>query len=141
MIVAVFVGRAEGKGFEPLMTLPPYTLSRRADSTTLAPFLSLANFITKTAIILSMSLTELSKEIKKIRERNKKVEVNKAWETSKTRRLLLCIFTYLAIGFYLQTIKVSDPWVNAVVPSVGFLLSTLTLPFFRGLWEKHIYKG
>lgn len=86
------------------------------------------------------TLEFLNREIKKIKERNKKVEIDKAWETSKTRRLLLIIFTYLAIGFYLQAIKVDRPWLNAIVPSIGFLLSTLTLSFFKEFWKKQMYK-
>ena len=55
-------------------------------------------------------LEDLEKEINQIKERNRKVEVDKAWETSKTRRGLLVLFTYLAIGFYFQAIKIDRPW-------------------------------
>lgn len=80
---------------------------------------------------------ELKRRIEKIEVRNKKVEADKAWETSYTRRGLLMVFTYLAIALYLKFIVGIDPWINAVVPSVGFLLSTLTLPFFKKLWVKY----
>ena len=68
-----------------------------------------------------------------------KVELDKAWETSWTRKMLLIIFTYLSIAFYLHAINVDRPWLNAIVPAVGFLLSTLTLPFFKNLWEKLLH--
>jgi len=87
-----------------------------------------------------MEFEELEKEILNIKERNKKVETDKAWETSITRKVLLFIFTYLAIGLYINAIGVEKPWLNAIVPSLGFLLSTLTLPFFKNLWKKYIYK-
>jgi hypothetical protein len=87
-----------------------------------------------------MSLKELEERIKGIEDRNKKVELDKAWETSYARRALLLIFTYLAIGFYLQAIAVPQPWLNAVIPAVAFLLSTLTLPFFKKLWLKCAYR-
>ena len=86
------------------------------------------------------SLNEIENEIKQIKERNRKVESDKTWETSKTRRGLLVLFTYLAIGFYFQAIKVNAPWLNAIVPAVAFLLSTLTLPLFKNLWSKYIHK-
>lgn len=86
------------------------------------------------------SIKQLEDRLEKIEERNKRVEIDKIWETSLTRRGLLITFTYLAVGFYMQAIEIKDPWINAVVPSVGFLLSTLTLPFFRNLWLKYIYK-
>ncbi len=44
----------------------------------------------------------------------------------------------LAIGFYLQAIRIPQPWLNAIVPAVAFMLSTLTLPFFKKLWMKFI---
>ncbi|MBI2133156.1 hypothetical protein HYU11_00580 [Candidatus Woesearchaeota archaeon] len=82
------------------------------------------------------SLQQLKKEIDKIKERNAKVESDKAWETSYTRRLLLMLFTYIAIGTYMYAINVERPWLNAIIPAVGFMLSTLTLPFFKELWLK-----
>ena len=78
----------------------------------------------------------LQKEINLIKERNKKVEDDKAWETSWARRILLTIFTYLAIGIYLQVINIPKPWLNAIVPAVAFMLSTLTMPWFKGIWLK-----
>jgi sterol desaturase/sphingolipid hydroxylase (fatty acid hydroxylase superfamily) len=85
-------------------------------------------------------LSNLENRISKIENRNKKVEKDKAWETSFTRRILLIIFTYLAISLYLLAIGVNNPWLNAIVPAAGFLLSTLTLPFFKNLWIKYLYK-
>ncbi|NTU72804.1 hypothetical protein HGB07_01355 [Candidatus Roizmanbacteria bacterium] len=85
-------------------------------------------------------IQELQKEIEEIKERNRAVEKNKAWEGSYTRRILLIIFTYLAIALYLNVIEVDRPWINAIVPAVGFLLSTLSLSFFKGLWSRYIYK-
>ena len=84
---------------------------------------------------------DLEKRLKAIEERNKKVESDKSWETSFTRRALLVGFTYLAIGFYLNAINVPNPWLNAIVPAVAFMLSTLTLPFFKKLWLKRFYKS
>lgn len=84
--------------------------------------------------------SNLEKRIEKIEERNKKVELNKLWETSISRRFLLVLFTYLAIGIYLSAIEIKDPWLNAIVPAFAFMLSTLTLPFFKNLWKKYLYK-
>lgn len=87
------------------------------------------------------NIDNLEKRVAKIEERNKNVELDKRWETSYTRKSLLVIFTYLAIGFYLSAIKISEPWLNAIVPSLGFLLSTLSLPLFKNLWKKYFYKN
>ncbi len=82
----------------------------------------------------------IEERIIKIEQRNKKVEADKSWETSLTRRGLLILFTYLAIGIYMNFIQIPNPWINAIVPAVAFLLSTLTLSFFKELWLKHFYK-
>ncbi len=86
------------------------------------------------------SIDNLEKEILLIKARNKKVEIDKAWEISWTRKFLLIIFTYLAIGFYLSAINIDKPWLNAIVPSIGFLLSTLTLPLFKKVWIAYFKK-
>jgi hypothetical protein len=80
------------------------------------------------------SIKSLEREIKTLKSRNEKVESDKAWETSLTRRGLLTLFTYLAIGFYLAAVKIPEPWLNAIVPALAFMLGTLTLPFFKSLW-------
>jgi len=85
-------------------------------------------------------IEELERRISIIEKRNKSVELNKTWETSYTRKGLLIIFTYLAIALYLKFVVGINPWINAVVPTVGFLLSTLTLPFFKKFWAKYLYK-
>lgn len=85
-------------------------------------------------------MISLEERVAGIEERNRKVETDKAWEISWTRKILLAVFTYLAIAFYLKFIVQIEPWLNAIVPSIGFLLSTLTLPFFKEFWSKYLYK-
>jgi len=87
-----------------------------------------------------MTIERLEKEVNLIKERNRRVEIDKTWERSYLRRFLLIVFTYLAIGVYLQAVNISRPWLNAIVPAVAFWLSTLVLPFFKRFWIKHIYK-
>ena len=85
-------------------------------------------------------LKNLEEKIKKIDERNKKVELDKAWELSFSRRALLMSFTYLAIGFYLQAVNIPQPWLNAIVPTIAFMLSTLTLHIFKKIWMRYFYR-
>ena len=86
------------------------------------------------------NMKQLEFEIKAIKARNARVEADKAWERSYTRRALLLLFTYLAIGLYLNAIGIQNAWLNAIVPSIGFLLSTLTLPFFKDYWLRKYWK-
>jgi len=82
----------------------------------------------------------MTKEIQNILERNKRVEADKAWETSFTRKLLIAIFTYIVIVLFFLAAGLPKPFINPIVPTVGFLLSTLTLPLFKNIWLKYIYK-
>lgn len=79
-------------------------------------------------------LSDVEKRVMAIEKRNAIVELDKAWETSRTRKGLLILFTYLSVGLYLQVLSIPNPWLNAIVPSLGFLLSTLTLPYFKRWW-------
>ena len=85
-------------------------------------------------------LEKLKQEIDKLKERNKSKDANKAWETSLSRKVILLITTYFVVGLTLITIKNPRPWINAVIPSLGFFLSTLSLPFVKKYWVEHIYK-
>lgn len=66
--------------------------------------------------------------------RNKRVESDKAWETSWARKISIAVLTYLVVVTYLYFVIKIDPWLNALVPVVGFLLSTLTVSYLKKLW-------
>lgn len=85
-------------------------------------------------------ITFIEKRLAAIEMRNKRVEADKAWEGSWVRKILIIIFTYVTIGLYLKFVIGIDPLLNAIVPATGFLLSTLSLPFFKDLWKKYLYK-
>ena len=75
--------------------------------------------------------------IEKIEKRNKKVELDKAWETSLTRKLCICVLTYIIVLFYSYLIsRNNDIYLSSLVPVIGFSLSTLSLSFVRKIWEK-----
>lgn len=80
------------------------------------------------------TLSSLQIEIETIKHRNRRVEQDKAWETSLTRKFAVAILTYLTILVLFLTIKVKEPFTNALVPTLGFLLSTLSLPFIKKVW-------
>lgn len=85
-----------------------------------------------------MSEKDFEREIRAIKERNKRVETDKAWETSWVRRLCIMGLTYVVVVLYSATIsQISNVWLSSLVPVMGFLLSTLSLRLVRKLWEKH----
>lgn len=77
-----------------------------------------------------------------IQERNKKVEVEKAWETSKTRRTFIALMTY-AVAFSYMKFGLGEPaqmaFMHAFVPMGGYLLSTFSLPIIKDRWIKRFY--
>ena len=73
-------------------------------------------------------------ELQQIQERNRRVENDKAWEMSKTRRGLVSLFTYIVACIFLSTIGNESPYINSLVPVGGYLLSTLSLPVIKRWW-------
>lgn len=86
------------------------------------------------------TLQNLESEIQEIKSRNKRVEADKAWETSLSRKILIAILTYFVIVLFFFTANLPNPFVNAIVPTVGFALSTLSLPVFKKIWLRYFYK-
>lgn len=82
--------------------------------------------------LLGECIYRFRKKIKKIQERNKRVELDKAWETSWTRRICIMILTYIVVIIYSYVIKEFDNiFLSSLVPVIGFTLSTLSLKLVR----------
>jgi len=79
---------------------------------------------------------ELEKELHAIKERNKRVELDKSWEISLTRKLIIALLTYFVIVLFFYVADLPKPFINSIVPTIGFILSTLSLPWFKRLWIK-----
>ncbi|MEM2138129.1 MAG: hypothetical protein QW568_03510 [Candidatus Anstonellaceae archaeon] len=79
-------------------------------------------------------LKKLEYEIKSIKERNARVERDKAWEISKTRRAIIFASTYVVVASVLIVAGIPDPLTNALIPSIAFILSTATLGFAKSWW-------
>lgn len=81
-------------------------------------------------------MKDLEKRVAAIEKRNQRVEQDKDWETSWTRRISITLLTYAVVTIYLALIDNDKPFVNALVPAAGFFLSTLVLKSIRNLWQK-----
>ncbi len=79
-------------------------------------------------------MEELEQELQKIQERNTRVEAEKAWETSLFRKALIASTTYIVAAIALYCIGVADFYQGALIPTLGFLLSTLTFPVIKRWW-------
>jgi hypothetical protein len=80
------------------------------------------------------TIQNLQKEIELLKQRNLKVESDKAWEVSWTRRIFIIVSTYIVASIWLIIIHDSFPLLKAFVPAAGYTLSTLSLPFIKKLW-------
>lgn len=87
-----------------------------------------------------VTLQDLEVEVKKIEARNAHVEVDKAWETSWIRKIIVAALTYLVISIFFLFAGVASPFLNAIVPTLGFILSTSSIPLFKNFWLKYIHK-
>ena len=83
---------------------------------------------------MEQKIKELENKIKKIEERNKRVELDKAWETSNIRKILIITLTYIFAVLYLTIADTTNPYFGAVVPCVGFYLSTQTINIIKKIW-------
>lgn len=86
----------------------------------------------------NIDMDKIKQEIEKIKKRNKRVELDKAWETSWTRRVCIMILTYIVVVIYSFVIKnVDNIFLSSLVPVIGFTLSTLSLKAVRKIWENN----
>lgn len=84
---------------------------------------------------------KIEERITKIEERNKRVELDKSWETSWTRKICIMILTYIVVIIYSYLIREHDNiFLSSLVPVIGFTLSTVSLNIIRKIWEKSITK-
>ena len=82
----------------------------------------------------------IEQELENIKKRNKRVELDKSWETSWTRKICIMILTYLIVVIYSYLIKQYDNiLLSSLVPVIGFALSTLSLKYIRKILERKIY--
>ena len=85
---------------------------------------------------------DYTKRIEEIEKRNKRVELDKRWETCWTRRICIIILTYIIVIIYTFLIRKYDYiFLSSLVPVIGFTLSTLSLKAVRKIWETKINKG
>ena len=61
-------------------------------------------------------------------------DTGKKFEGSYTRIIVIMFLTYCTLCTYMYLIKVPDPFLNAIVPTVGFNLSTWSLPWIKKIW-------
>lgn len=86
------------------------------------------------------TVESLQNEIENIKARNNRVEADKAWETSSARKIIISILTYFVMVMFFYFAGLPNPLINSIVPSIAFVLSTLTISFFKKIWLSKFYK-
>jgi hypothetical protein len=84
---------------------------------------------------ISDRVTQLEFQMREVAKRNSRVERDKAWETSYARMASVALITYITMVLVLSALGADRPIRGALVPTAGFLLSTLSLPCMRRVWE------
>lgn len=80
-------------------------------------------------------------DIEALRSRNARVEAEKAWEMSWTRRGFILLSTFLTAFAYMKFgLGIEAAALHAAVPAGGYFLSTLSLSRIRTFWLQRIYR-
>lgn len=82
---------------------------------------------------------DIEQEILALQERNKKVTCDKSRETSATRKIAIALLTYTIVVLFFLYMWIDRPWQSAIVPTLGFLLSTLSLDLLKKYWITYFY--
>ena len=82
------------------------------------------------------SLEKMQSEIEEIKKRNQRVEADKAWETSWTRKIIIALLTYTVVVIFFFFAQLPEPFISAIIPAMAFIISTLSIPFFKKWWIK-----
>lgn len=75
-----------------------------------------------------METKELQEEVVSIKNRNERVELDKRWETSGTRRICICVLTYIVVVIYSYIIKVYDNiFLSSLVPVIRIYIINIVI--------------
>ena len=88
----------------------------------------------KFGIIISKDET-LKKEIENIKERNKRVELDKKWETCWTRKICICILTYIVVVAYSYIVRNYD---NIFLSSLVLVIWMYIIYIIFKIYQKNL---
>ena len=81
-------------------------------------------------------IQKLRGDIEAIQTRNRRVEADKAWETSKTRSLFISLVTFSLAYFFMVLIDERQSFWKALAGSLAYLASTTTYGILKKWWLK-----
>jgi hypothetical protein len=90
---------------------------------------------------LARRIERLEAEMEAVKQRNVRVEADKRWETSAFRVGWIAAVTYVVSSLVLRLIGVERFFESALIPLVGYVLSTQTLPRLKQWWIERNCNG
>lgn len=60
---------------------------------------------------------DIEKEIQEIQERNRRVTLEKAWEISTERKVIVALCTYVIVVLFFLVTDTPKPFLSALVPT------------------------
>lgn len=82
------------------------------------------------------SLEDMQKEIDQIKKRNNRVELEKKREMSLLRKVSVALITYILLGAYMYFIWIETRYLDALVPTLGFVIGTWSVNGIKKTWLK-----
>lgn len=73
----------------------------------------------------------VEQRLSQIEARNSRVEAEKAWETSNYRKVLIVVTTYFLMCLTMAIIGVNQFYIQSIIPTLGYFLSTLSFRFIK----------
>ena len=81
-------------------------------------------------------LEDIRQQLAELRERNARVDREKAWEKSWARRFVITAATWGGAWLWLLGLGAEHAALQALVPSGAYALSTLSLPVLKAWWMR-----
>ncbi|OGG30161.1 hypothetical protein A2973_04635 [Candidatus Gottesmanbacteria bacterium RIFCSPLOWO2_01_FULL_49_10] len=85
---------------------------------------------------IEVTLAQLQEDIEKIKARNRRVEADKAWETSLSRTVFIATSTFILLYIFFRLNRSEQPFLNSFVSTVTYLLSTFSYGVLKRWWLK-----
>lgn len=86
-----------------------------------------------------MNTETIQTELEQMKQRNQRVEADKAWETSWVRIGSVALITYVVALLVMRALSVERFWLQAFIPTIGYILSTQSLPVIKRWWIKKFF--
>jgi len=79
----------------------------------------------------------LEEQVQKLNLMQKYDELKSKWDRSLVRIIYVSTTTYLFVAVFMFILEVDNYLVNALIPSLGYILSTQTLPSIKKAWVRY----